>query len=345
MMRQSNLAGAYELRGYRDGDEDEVITLLATSLGDGPTGERSRAFFRWKHIDNPFGRSFMLVAVEDERVVGFRSFMRWRLRAGDVEVSAARAVDTATHPDHQGRGIFSALTSRAMEELSGDVDLIFNTPNGKSGPGYLKMGWTRAGDVPIDVRVRHPIRFARGARSFREQGPPRRPHPRVYALPAGAAFEDEGALVCLLRESSNHGERLATPRTVDYLRWRYASAPGLDYRVGRHHLAGRLAGLAFFRVRSRGRLWESTVSELICRPGDGRTARRLLGEVVRAAGVDHLTGHFPTGTVQKKVSTRLGFVRSPAGLPFMVNRLRTADQPDPAHLRSWALTLGDLEVF
>ena len=39
------------------------------------------------------------------------------------------------------------------------ADLIFNTPNEKSLPGYLKMGWTVVGHVPIYVRVRRPVRF------------------------------------------------------------------------------------------------------------------------------------------------------------------------------------------
>jgi hypothetical protein len=65
-MRTSN---EVQIRAYEPGDEDEVLALLTASLGGGPTGARSAPFFRWKHLDNPFGRSLMLVATTDGRVI------------------------------------------------------------------------------------------------------------------------------------------------------------------------------------------------------------------------------------------------------------------------------------
>src|SRR5437588_8597230 len=143
----------YEVRPYQDQDETQVLALLAASLGGGPAGRRPAEFFRWKHFRNPFGRSLMLVAEADGHIVGLRAFMRWTFVAGDSVVRAARAVDTATHPAHQGRGIFSHLTLRAIDVLRADgTQLIFNTPNEKSLPGYLKMGWSAVGVVPVRLR-------------------------------------------------------------------------------------------------------------------------------------------------------------------------------------------------
>jgi hypothetical protein len=42
---------------------------------------------------------------------------------------------------------------------------------------------------------------------------------------------------------------------------------------------------------------------------------------------------------------RSGFVPSPAGIRLVANPLRTNLLPDPIDLRSWAFSLGDLEVF
>ena len=62
-------------------------------------------------------------------------------------------MDTATHPDFQRRGIFSRLTEAAVEAARDDgVDLVFNTPNEKSGAGYLKMGWQEVGPIGVMVR-------------------------------------------------------------------------------------------------------------------------------------------------------------------------------------------------
>src|SRR4029450_11514322 len=108
--------------------------------------------------------SLLLVADHDDRLIGLRAFMRWRLAAGDRDLAAVRAVDTATHPDFQGMGVFSRLTRAALDAMEGQVDLVFNTPNGKSGPGYLKLGWREVGRVPVAVRVRRPLRLLTAAR-------------------------------------------------------------------------------------------------------------------------------------------------------------------------------------
>ena len=69
--------------------------------------------------------------------------------------SAVRAVDTATHPDYQGRGIFRLLTLAGVEAMTAEgVQFVFNTPNDQSRPGYLKMGWLRVGRPSTSVRVR-----------------------------------------------------------------------------------------------------------------------------------------------------------------------------------------------
>jgi hypothetical protein len=44
---------AYQVRPYEGKDQAAVLDLLRASLGDGPTGERSPKFFRWKRLENP----------------------------------------------------------------------------------------------------------------------------------------------------------------------------------------------------------------------------------------------------------------------------------------------------
>jgi GNAT superfamily N-acetyltransferase len=327
-----------DIRPFAQDDTDAVLSLLQTALGSGPAGERSPAFFRWKHLENPFGRSYMLLAWEHGRVVGFRSFLRWRFEANGERVTAVRAVDTATHPDHQGRGIFRQLTMSAIDDLRSSTDLIFNTPNDKSLPGYLKMGWQRVDDVAIRVRVRRPVRFLRHVRSYRE--------PRVGdddRLGAGtdsdAPWSDLAALA-----TGDIGSRLSTPRTEAYLRWRFAGCPQLRYRVVAERDTDGLAGAAVYRLRPRGNLREATVVELLIRPEDRRRASSVLRRVVRESGVDHLTCSFPRDSVQLGAASRAGFIRSPEGITLVANPLRSLalDVSSPG---SWALTLGDLEVF
>jgi GNAT superfamily N-acetyltransferase len=334
---------SYTIRPYADDDERRVLDLLTTTLGGGPAGRRPPEFFRWKHLDNPFGRSFMLLAEVDRQLIGFRSFMRWRFQVGGATVRAVRAVDTATHPDFQGRGVFSRLTLEALEALGDEIDLVFNTPNDRSLPGYLKMGWHMVGRIPVHVRVRHPVRLARHRRSLKAvettvAGT------SVEAERATDVLEDEHALNDLLSRAETPETLIHTVRTLDYLRWRYGDAPLLDYRAVRDHRGGALRGLAIFRVRPRGHLREATIAELIVPPGDASALRRLARAVVRSAPVDHAVAHLPYRTAARHNAWKAGFVRSPVGPVFVVNAIGQTS-PDPEDLRSWALSLGDVEVF
>ena len=102
-----------------------------------------------------------------------------------------------------------------------------------------------------------------------------------------------------------------------------------------------LRGLAIFRVRERKSLTEATVAELIAAPGDSQGHRALLKLVARSARVDHLATHFSSAIGQ---GPPLGWVPAPGGVTLVVNKLREV-APSPDLAASWALSLGDIEVF
>ena len=157
------------IRPYEPTDLDEVLGLLRVSLGESEVNRRSPELFAWKHVNNPFGPSIMLVAEDATGIVGFRAFMRWELSTVDGQrIRCVRPVDTATHPRAQRQGIFRNLTLAAVEAARLDkVDLIFNTPNPRSKAGYLTMGWVEVGRIGVLLRPRL------AALAGRRTGPPR----------------------------------------------------------------------------------------------------------------------------------------------------------------------------
>ena len=338
------------LRPLAGDDEPAVLALLGAALAGGPTGERTSAFFRWKHMDNPFGRSYGLVATDDEtgQLIGVRLFLRWQLRAGTTTVPAVRAVDTATHPDHQGRGIFTKLTLRALDDLDTEgVALVFNTPNAASKPGYLKMGWQEVGDLPVRLRPVRPLRVLRGVAAGAGQSAVTEvgePIASRLAL-AGDVLRSRRHEVEDLLEAADAAPTgcLHTDRSFDYLDWRYAAPPGMDYRAIPIERQGLLVGLGLGRLRRRGGLTELTLSEVLVRPGDTASARSVLRGAA-LAGVDHVAAMLdPIGL--GAVGLRAGYIRVPRhGLTLVTNPRRWLAL-DPTRPDAWRLTLGDLEVF
>jgi GNAT superfamily N-acetyltransferase len=322
-----------EVRVAEPSDRAAVLELLSASLGWSPD-DHFDAFFSWKHEHNPFGRSPGWVAVADGGVVGFRTFLRWQHKTprGDV-LRTVRAVDTATHPSYQGRGIFRRLTLRAIDDLRADgVAFVFNTPNDKSRPGYLKMGWAAVGRLGATLRVTSPTSLARLARGrvpadlWSVPATGGRPAPEVLA---------DHCLDDLLRSVAGRAG-LRTHRTPAYLRWRYGFAP-LGYRAVTLDDDAR-GGVAVFRLRRRGPALECVLCEVIAPAEEPGAHGALLRSVARQCGADYVI------RLGGPVVDRWGFVRAPRQGPVLTWRPLAAGLPG-GRLDDWALTLGDIELF
>jgi hypothetical protein len=313
-------------------DRAAVIGLLTTTQHWVPSALFER-FFAWKHQENPFGVSPAWVATAGERLVGLRTYLRWEFAHPDGRVRrAVRAVDTATHPDFQGRGIFSRMTLQSIEQLRADgVDFIFNTPNEKSRPGYLKMGWTEVGRLRAAVRPRNGAGLVRMMRS-------RLPADRWSVAHGGGApalevLRDPRTAELLDELARPRG--LRTRRTVDYLRWRYSFEP-LAYRAAVLDEDPR-AGVAVYRVRRRGHASEAALCELLVPNEDRAATRALEREVARTSDADYvlrLGGSSPASR----------FVSLPGQGPVLTWRDVAGREAKPP-LATWQLQLGDIELF
>lgn len=199
-----------------ESDLPEMISLLKSSLGEGLI-PKSIEYFKWKHEKNPFGKSKILLAKEGEKIIGLRAFMKWQWETASSSISSVRAVDTATDPAFQGKGIFKKLTLQALEESSQENEsFVFNTPNAISIQGYLKMGWFSIGRMPIFI----------GPGSLM---------PRIYKAPfvddIYKQFNTEIAMNPLAQnwKLPPADVMFHTPVSKSYLKWRYQDCPILNY--------------------------------------------------------------------------------------------------------------------
>jgi GNAT superfamily N-acetyltransferase len=309
-------------RVFEDRDVQAVLDLMRASLGEPPLLRRTSELFAWKHFDNPFGRSVVILAESDNRIVGLRAFMRWDLTTVDGStVHCVRAVDTATHPDFQRRGIFRRLTEEALELAKAQgIDLVFNTPNEKSGAGYLTMGWKVVG--PVGVMVRPSLRFFSGAPA--ENGI----DPTLFMIDPVPA----GELSVERREPVG----LRTPRTDAYLQWRFDSHPTAQY----------------FRV-------DGDDSQAVVRPNIRNGRRELIladvfgprpvtaiRRTARKSRSAYLAGWFSPRTPEWKAAVRSGLLPVPgiSPLTLMARPLRGLDI-EVFNMASWDLAISDLELL
>lgn len=303
-------------------DDTPALVRLFTRVLGWREDRRHEAHLAWKHERNPFGRSLLLVATEAGEVVGARGFLRWEFRLGDRSVSAARGVDTATHPDHRRRGIFSELTRRGIEILGEEgVAFIFETPSEQSRPGLERMGWQVLGRLPARVR---PVGVGGLLRMTTARGPA-----GLWGLPVDAARPAGDVLPASLPGPDQVAVRPAieTNRTDAYLAWRYG------FEDHHYRVLAVDEGLTIFRVRRRGGAREVTVCDVLGRPG----SHRALRSVARRSSGDYLLA-----LAGSPVRDTLGWA-VPAPGPLLTWRPLAEDLD--GEVEAWSPTLGDIEML
>jgi GNAT superfamily N-acetyltransferase len=338
MTLETRPASAEDLQG--------ILELCRRALGWSDVSPR---FLEWKHLESPFGPSVMWVAVDDERVVGFRAFLRWEFVGADGSiVRAARAVDTATDPGYRRQGLFRSLTFDALETLRADgVKLVWNTPNATSLSGYLSMGWQEVGRIPVAVApasARFPFVVLTARR-----GAGRDAVPTSFGQAAWDVLGDDRDVDTLIGAPAP-AAGLATHKTQAFLAWRYNN-PALGYRVLLHD-SNPGAGLVIFRLRRRGRAVEAVICDLFVPPAGGaggEIVSALLRGVARGTAADYLIqiasspfGH-GAGPPFGAGVTRRRFVRLPQTGPVLA--CRPLDGFVPPALGEWSLTMGDVELL
>ena len=313
--------GALEVRPVTPADREQILALLQVSLG-WPDDERGGSSSCGSTSATRSGRRSGGWSSTGGEVVAVRLFMRWSFRRGGTTLRAVRAVDTATHPDHQHRGHFSALTRHAVEMCRADgVAFVFNTPNNASRPGYLNLGWREVGRPATAVRPARNISVRRS-----------RVPAELWSIPLDCGVDieswlDRGGRWPAPLQVSSTDRTLRTSTDERYARWRYG-LPALHYRV-----VGDGPEAIVVRLRRRGAGRELVVAE---RLGDPDVTDHLVVDTLRAVDATHAV-RLGGGNLRR------GFVPLPGGGPILT--WRGVCDPGPPPLPNWDLQLGDLELF
>jgi N-acetylglutamate synthase-like GNAT family acetyltransferase len=307
------------LRNATDTDIPAIIELLKLSLGES-SSPKSISYWNWKHNKNPFGNSPVLVAYSNNLLVGVRAMMQWQWQKGNKVFKTLRAVDTASHPDFQGKGIFSKLTKQLLEESKNkSVDFIFNTPNIQSKPGYLKMGWKEAGKLRIGLQFRFPSFFKKSTNNY-------------------ITYDDANLnQLCIhWNNELSKANKYFTPKSPNYLNWRYSNNPVIDYII---HCEHDIYIAAYLRPRKY--FMELRISELIYQ-GDAKTiadkVKRVLNSLLSTTKLT-LISFSPNAS---DIIPGISFVL-PIGPVFTLRNLYM--QVPFENLNDWNISLGDLELF
>lgn len=306
-------------------DIPQIIELLKVSLGESLM-PKTEAFWRWKHIQNPFGESMVLLAEENNQIIGLRAFMNWEWKCNGKIYRSVRAVDTATHPDHQGKGIFKKLTLEGLSivETLG-TEFVYNTPNHKSKPGYLKMGWQEQGRMSLKLKI----------------------NPFAYQQKMPVDFENWDKV--LLNEGffTSDNREMQTNNSMAFLNWRYKDNPMFDY----HFLSDHSSYFLVYRYKQHNFGVELRITEFLINPqnlhkSQKKHLNKALKQLSNKVILTSVSGHHYQ--LMREYYPHLGLLPILDKGPMVTLRnvqLESGEFEKLLDSKVWSYTLGDLELF
>jgi GNAT superfamily N-acetyltransferase len=321
----------YNIRVATEQDIPSILELFELSLGT-EGGAPVESFWRWKHIDNPFGVSPVLLAFDEEKLIGLRAFMRWQWKNHNTILPAFRAVDTATHPDYRGKGIFSKLTKTLIEELKVTEPscFIYNTPNNHSKPGYLKMGWEVLGKPNVEgsIAFAYSTNTVNKFKAFHDD----LQQVNFDSLPFTPAVADN---------------QIHTNFSLDYYKWRYQSIPEIPYGTFTYKSKSKTL-MVFFHLKERGKFYELRICDEVWSDGiaDQHLALKAYHKLAGKLGIpviSFITKH--NLNLWQCLRFRIFSLQKYAP-EITIREVNDPKLMDTIHsIDNWTFKLGDLELF
>jgi GNAT superfamily N-acetyltransferase len=135
------------------------------------TDKFTPAYLDWLYVANPDGRAVGFDAWDGERLAAHYVCVPARAWVEGREVAVLLSLNTATHPDYQGKGLFTRLAAMTYEAgQAAGFDGVYGVANANSTPGFIrKLGFQLV--RPLEARIglgglRHAPRPAASTLSF-----------------------------------------------------------------------------------------------------------------------------------------------------------------------------------
>ncbi|MGI4718319.1 MAG: GNAT family N-acetyltransferase [Janthinobacterium lividum] len=161
------------------------------------TDKFTPAYLDWLYLANPDGAAVGYDAWDGERLAAHYVCVPARAWVEGREVRVLLSLNTATHPDYQGKGLFTKLAAMTYEAgAEAGYEGVYGVANANSTPGFIrKLGFQLV--RPLEARVgvgalRHAPKAPAAALSFERSWSPEalawrcaNPHNRVWHRDAG----------------------------------------------------------------------------------------------------------------------------------------------------------------
>ncbi len=319
-------------------ERESSNALMRLIWGEGEFVKDSYA--HWLYVLNPYGHARGVLVRSNSTELPAAQYMTAPSPAwipGHGEVKALLSLNTATHPEHQRRGLFVKSAELTFSNAAKEgFSFVYGFPNVNSYPGFGRMGFSSMEQLQLMVRPIAPWALVAGGISvLRQWSAPSLIESRKE--PSSSFTKSPPPAV---PENTNLKGVIHIPRTPALLNWRYTQHPTRRYYF--FNAEGSLAIVRFMEI--------GTISVALIMDCIGDLTPRFFKELwrtLRDDGTHVALGLFsPTLKALKPDCFRAFWLKVPTRFspkPFYVITKNIRNE-EPINSPTY-FTLGDIDIY
>ena len=211
-------------------DSSHITALIGLGATYYPYGHHalSKDFLKWLYLDNPSGPATLIMAHEENFLIGLIALIPIVLECQGKLQKACFAVNVLTHPDHRSKNLFVKMIKCARQTLSEQGVWLLGHPNANAVPGWKRQKMFFRDSLHLYMAKFNwtlPFKSIRQISSLEQ----------LKSLPSNFWGT-------LTERADTH-----ISYTPDFIAWRFLDAPHRKYNVSAVEFRGNLLGLRVSR--------------------------------------------------------------------------------------------------
>lgn len=308
-----------EIKFYDKGDLERKIDDFCELSHICFTAQADPGIIRQRYIENPYEDLLMCIAEDEGRIVANYSVVPIRICIDGEVYKAALSLNTMTHPQYEGKGLFVKLASSLYDYMERHgYAMVCGFPNNLSnGIFCAKLGWKDIYEIPTMELGLCDINAEKYRNDVR---------PEIGNWECIGMSKVESGGVTIYKESK-------------YLEWRYKNHSTNKYVLS---VFGERCWAIHHVYES-----EMNIAELH-HDGNVQTLKSMIDYYVSLAvseGLDKLTTWAGVNTVLHSVLERKGFINRAPVRYFGGRVLAYKGDKDLLDYGNWIVCMGDDNVY
>lgn len=189
---------------------ERAIPKLVKLYNECFTGRVDEEYFRWRYLKNPIGDILVCVAIDNGNIIANYAVSPCKISYKNRIVKAALSLNTMTHPNYMGKGIFVKLANMLYDymEVEG-YKFVFGFPNYISNRTFnTKLDWKNIYEIPT-----------------MEKNVEKDNYSDVELLSTDNSFELNYTI-----SNIDYDKKIRVIRSEEYIKWRYLENTIYNYQ-------------------------------------------------------------------------------------------------------------------